>query len=92
MITWISCLLIQKEDYESRTLVSPTHCTLELQEQLLIMLQMENTNFAFSQEKTSVVHADLTPLKQDITSFMTVENSRKIGIQVEKLFLNSYHF
>ena len=56
------------------------------------MLQMENTNFAFSQEKTSVVHADLTPLKQDITSFMTVEDSRKIGIQVEKPFLNSYHF
>ena len=70
----------------------PTYYALKLLKQSLIMLLLENTNFAFFQEKILVVYIDYIQSKQDITSFITVEDLIRNGIQKEELSSNLYSF
>ena len=71
---------------------SPTYYALKLLKQSLIMFLLENTNFAFFQEKILVVYIDYIQSKQDITSFITVEDLIRNGIQKEELSSNLYSF
>ena len=65
---------------------------LKLLKQSLIILLLENIDFAFSQEKILVVHMNYIQLKQDITFCITIEDSIRDEIQKEKLSSNLFPF
>ena len=83
MTTTFENLHIAKKAYSFNSLAIPTHYAQELQEQLPIMLQSVNIDFSSSLRKNLVVHVVSTLLRQDETSFMSVEDLTSIGTQEE---------
>ena len=69
--------------HDFNSLAIPTCYVWEPQEQLPIMLQLVNINFASSLGKNLVVYVVSTLLRQDNTSFMSVEYLMSIGTQEE---------
>jgi len=76
-------LYIAKAAYGFNSLAISTCYVQEPQEQLPIMLQLVNTDFASSLEKNLVVCVVSILLRQDDTSFMSVEDLMSIGTQEE---------
>ena len=67
-------LSIWKGNCGSRALNSPIYFVFGLPKVSLIMLQYENTDFAFSQNKNSVVYVNYIQLKQDVMFFITAKD------------------
>ena len=85
-------LSIWKGNCGSRALNSLIYFVFGLPKVSLIMLQYENTDFAFFQNKNSVVYVNYIQLKQDIMFFITAKDLTRAGIWRKKCSFNLYSF